>query len=122
MEKTAEPKAKKAAAKASDIPAPKSEKTAAPVEKSSEPKPADLQKVEGIGPKIADILVAAGVTDLDVLAATPVDRLKEILSGAGRRFAMADPTTWPEQAASAVAGDEEGLKALQAKLKAGRKA
>ena len=71
-------------------------------EAAREPKPKDLQKVTGIGPKIAELLVDSGIVSLADLAQTPVETLREILSGAGRRYATADPSTWPEQAALGI--------------------
>jgi predicted flap endonuclease-1-like 5' DNA nuclease len=84
------------------------------------PRPQDLQLVEGIGPKIAAVLIEHGINDLGQLAATPVERLREILSGAGGRFRMADPGTWPRQAALGAAGDWAALTHLQTQLKAGK--
>lgn len=84
--------------------------------------PDDLTVIEGIGPKIAELLAADGITTFAALAATPADRLKEILLAGGRRFAIADPATWPQQAALAASGDKAGLAALQESLKGGRKA
>jgi hypothetical protein len=46
--------------------------------------------------------------------------LREILAGAGRRFRLADPTTWPEQAALGAKGLWDDLAALQTRLKGGR--
>ena len=84
--------------------------------------PDDLTVIEGIGPKIAELLAADGITTFAALAATPADRLKELLLAGGRRFAIADPATWSQQAALAASGDKAGLAALQASLKGGRKA
>ena len=85
-----------------------------------EPRPQDLQLVEGIGPKIAALLIEHGINDLGQLAEAPVERLREILAGAGKRFRLADPGTWPRQAALGVAGDWAGLTQLQTELKAGK--
>lgn len=82
-------------------------------------KPDDLTIVEGIGPKINQVLHAAGIQSLSQLSDSEVTHLKEILSAAGIR--LADPTIWPEQAKLAAVGDQETLKALQATLKGGRK-
>ena len=84
------------------------------------PRPQDLQLVEGIGPKIAALLVEHGINDLGQLAETPVARLREVLAGAGRRFRLAEPDTWPRQAALAAAGEWAALTQLQTQLKAGR--
>jgi predicted flap endonuclease-1-like 5' DNA nuclease len=87
---------------------------------SREARPADLQKIEGIGPKIAELLIQNGILDLADLAQTPAERIREILAAGGTRFNRADPTTWAEQAALGAAGDWDKLQALQARLTAGR--
>ena len=81
----------------------------------------DLQKIEGIGPKVSDSLHAAGITTFAQLAATPVAKLKEVLHAAGSRFAMMDPGTWPEQSALAAKGDWAALDKLEDELKGGRR-
>lgn len=58
----------------------------------------DLEQISGIGPKIASLLHAAGITNLMELAATSVERLQEILNGAGARYRVTDPSSWPSQA------------------------
>ena len=84
-------------------------------------KPDDLTRIEGIGPKIAGLLQEAGITTFAQLAATDVEALRQILARAGRRFAMASPEAWPEQAELAAKGAWEALKALQDQLKGGRR-
>lgn len=81
----------------------------------------DLEKIEGIGPKVSEKLHAAGITTFSALAATPVAKLKEILHNAGSHFAMMDPTTWPEQSALAAKGDWAALDKLEDELKGGRR-
>lgn len=85
------------------------------------PQPKELEKVEGIGPKIAGLLIAEGILDLSDLAVAEVDRIKAILKAAGSRYATADPSTWPEQAALGARGDWAGMEAFQKNLKAGRR-
>lgn len=87
-----------------------------------EPKPKDLQVVEGIGPKIAELLIAAGIYDLADLAQAAVDKLQDILVAAGSRYKLADPSTWPEQATIATQGTAEELQKFQDELKGGRRA
>lgn len=82
------------------------------------PAPDDLTVIEGIGPKIAAVLKAAGIHRLEQLAKATPDEIKRILTAAGNR--IANPATWPEQAKLAAAGKYDELRALQAKLKAGR--
>lgn len=81
-------------------------------------KPDDLTIIEGIGPKINQVLHAAGIQSLSQLSDSEIGQLKAILLAAGVR--LADPTTWPVQAKLAAAGDLETLRALQATLKGGR--
>jgi predicted flap endonuclease-1-like 5' DNA nuclease len=58
----------------------------------------DLTVIEGIGPKIAELLGDAGVTTWRRLAeADPAD-LRGVLDDAGPRFRMHDPAKWPAQA------------------------
>ena len=84
------------------------------------PAPDDLTRMEGIGPKISSLLQTAGITTFAQLAAADVGRLKEILTEADL-LGLADPTTWPEQARLAAAGEWDALEALQDELKGGRR-
>jgi large subunit ribosomal protein L27 len=79
----------------------------------------DLKKIEGIGPKIAEIFNQAGISSYAELAASPQDKLKEILTEAGSRYASRNPSTWPQQAKLAADGKWNELKELQNKLKGG---
>jgi large subunit ribosomal protein L21 len=76
----------------------------------------DLKLIEGIGPKINDIMRAAGITTFAQLASTPVEKLRELLAAAGSRYISHDPTTWPEQAAIAAKGDWNAFKKLTDEL------
>jgi large subunit ribosomal protein L27 len=58
----------------------------------------DLKKITGIGPKIAELLNAAGIITYEDLANSSVDKLREILAGAGSRYASKDPAPWIDQA------------------------
>ena len=81
----------------------------------------DLEKIEGIGPKIAQLLRRDGITSFAQLASTPVAHLQKVLKAGGSRFVQHDPTTWPEQAALAAAGDWEALDRLTGELAGGRR-
>ena len=81
----------------------------------------DLTKIEGIGPKITELLNGGDVTTFEGLAASSVERLREIVLGGGSRFRMHDPSTWPEQAALAASGSWDALEALQDVLEGGRR-
>jgi predicted flap endonuclease-1-like 5' DNA nuclease len=48
--------------------------------------PDDLKKIEGIGPKIASVLQAAGIATFAQLAATDVGRIEEILEAEDPRL------------------------------------
>ena len=81
----------------------------------------DLTKVEGIGPKIAAVLVKNGITTFAALAALQPDAITEMLKASGGRFGMAKPGTWPEQAALAAAGKWEEFEQLTKELVGGVK-
>ncbi len=98
------------------------EKPEASKAKASGAKKDDLKKIEGIGPKISQLLMAAGIHTFEDLSKAEVEKLNEILAEAGSRYRMHDPTTWPEQAALAAAGKWDELQVLQDELKGGKKA
>ena len=77
----------------------------------------NLQKIEGIGPRIAGILQNAGITTFKQLSNTDVSTLKEILRNSNLR--LANPETWPEQALYATKADWESLSFFQNQLKGG---
>ncbi|MGN5956183.1 50S ribosomal protein L17 [Sphingobacterium lactis] len=81
----------------------------------------DLTIVEGIGPKIAEVLATAGISTYAELAKTDAEKVKEILTEAGSNFNTADPTTWAEQAQLAADGKFEELEKLKAELDGGKK-
>lgn len=84
--------------------------------------PDDLRVIEGIGPRIAGVLNAAGIGTFHDLAATDAERIEAILAAEDPRLArLATPDTWPEQAALAAAGDWEALAELTDTLKGGRR-
>jgi large subunit ribosomal protein L21 len=80
----------------------------------------DLTIVEGIGPKIAELLRAAGITTFAALADAKVDAIAEILKAGGSRFASHKPDSWPQQAALARDGKWDELKTLQDELVGGK--
>ncbi len=101
--------------------APKA-KVEAPEKKASKAaaKGDDLKKIEGIGPKIAEILNENGVKTFADLAAMDAGKIKEILLAKGKRYAMHNPTTWPKQAALAAEGKWDELKKWQDELDGGK--
>jgi predicted flap endonuclease-1-like 5' DNA nuclease len=82
------------------------------------PAPDDLKVIEGIGPKISELLQGAGISTFAELARANVSRLEEILKEA--RLEMTDPRTWPDQATLAAVGRWDALQVLQDELKGGR--
>ncbi|HQV67021.1 MAG TPA: helix-hairpin-helix domain-containing protein [Saprospiraceae bacterium] len=80
----------------------------------------DLKAVEGIGPKIEELMHAAGIKTWRALSETSVSRIQEILTAAGPRFALADPGTWPEQSGMAADGKWDELQKYQDFLNAGK--
>lgn len=81
---------------------------------------ADFTIIEGIGPKIAELLQKAGIYSMDNLSTTSEDRLRQILKEAGGKFNFAEPSTWPQQAGLAAAGKMKELEALQKVLIGGK--
>ncbi len=84
-------------------------------------KPDDLKIIEGVGPKIAELLIKAGIKTWKALSETSVARLKEILDAAGPSYQIHDPGTWPNQAGLAASGQWDALKKLQDELDGGKK-
>lgn len=80
----------------------------------------DLKKIEGIGPKIEQILHEGGITTFAQLAEAEADAVKELLMAAGPRYAIHNPATWAKQAAMAASGQWDELKALQDQLDGGK--
>ena len=81
--------------------------------------PDDLTKIEGIGPKIAELLNAEGIMTYRDLAGVAADRIKQILDSAGGIYATRDPSTWPDQSQMAATGEWDKLKAWQDELDGG---
>lgn len=84
--------------------------------------PDDLTRIEGIGPKISLLLQEAGLQTFAQLAAASPEQIAAILEAAGPRYKLADPTSWPDQAALAAAGSWEALERMQLSLQGGRAA
>ena len=120
---TQAPEVKEAAPKKAvqaEAPAPPVAKAPEAPVKEAAPAKDDLKKVEGIGPKIAELLNNAGINTFSQLGATEVDRIKEILAEAGSRYAAHNPGTWPKQAQMAADGKWDELKKWQDELDGGK--
>jgi large subunit ribosomal protein L27 len=80
----------------------------------------NLKIVEGIGPKIEQLLKAAGIrTWVDLAHSTPAE-IKAILTKAGPHFNIHNPETWPKQADMAAKGQWEALEVWQKELLGGK--
>ncbi|WP_289061239.1 50S ribosomal protein L21 [Zobellia russellii] len=104
--------------------APKKEEK--PAKKEAAPKAAapkksgkadDLKKVEGIGPKIAETLIASGISTFAELAKTDAAKISEIIADV-RGNHVTD--TWPAQAKLAAEGKWDELKKWQDELDGGK--
>jgi predicted flap endonuclease-1-like 5' DNA nuclease len=69
----------------------------------------NLQIIEGVGPKIEGVLQEAGYRSWEQLAAADANALRTVLADAGKRFQLADPSSWPHQASLAAAGNWDEL-------------
>ncbi|RKR15072.1 LSU ribosomal protein L21P [Maribacter vaceletii] len=112
--KAAEPK--KAAPKKEAAPKVEAKK-AAP--KKAAGKADDLKKIEGIGPKIAETLIAAGIATFADLAKTKAEKISEVIADV-RGNHVTD--TWPAQAKLAADGKWDELKKWQDELDGGKPA
>lgn len=82
--------------------------------------PDDLQHIEGIGPKIAELLQQGGITTFAQLAAAEEAQVQQLLDNAGENFRLASPASWAQQARLAADGRWDELKTLQGQLRGGR--
>ena len=80
----------------------------------------DLKLVEGIGPKIEEILNGAGILTFADLEKKDAEELKSTLAAAGNRYKTHNPGTWPKQAGMAAAGNWDALKTWQDELDGGK--
>ena len=113
-----EVKRKAAEAKAAAA-AKKKEAQAAAAAESAEPD--DLTRIEGIGPKISEILHAAGIKTFGQLAETKAEQIDEILEKADPNLVnLSDPKSWSTQARLAARGKWDALDRYQERLKGGK--
>jgi predicted flap endonuclease-1-like 5' DNA nuclease len=78
----------------------------------------DFTRIQGIGPRINNLFHEQGILTYRQLADEDPIRLKDILVDAS--LFGANPTTWPQQAALANAGDWDALEELKSKTKGSR--
>lgn len=79
----------------------------------------DLTKIEGVGPKAAEYLAAAGLDTFAKVAKAKSDKMKEILTEASSRMGHLDPTSWSKQAKMAADEKWDELKEWQESVKGG---
>ncbi|MFK8067669.1 MAG: hypothetical protein AB8D52_05440 [Gammaproteobacteria bacterium] len=80
----------------------------------------DFTVVEGIGPKINDLIHADGIHTYGELATTAITAIQKILDDAGPNFSLARPDTWPDQSDLAARNEWEALKKWQDELDGGK--
>ncbi len=81
----------------------------------------NLQVVEGIGPKMNEVLNNAGIHTWADLSTYTDEKLRAILNEAGGdRYRIVDPKTWSEQAGLAAAGNWDKLISVQKQLDGGK--
>jgi len=114
--------AKKQAAPVAEA-TPVAEVTAAPVKATRKKKGEgdELTTIEGLGPKSAQALHAAGVTTFAQIASSTAEELEDIVKvKGGVRVLDGQTKTWPKQAQLLVDGDEAGFKKYTDHLVGGR--
>jgi len=73
--------------------------------------------IEWIWPKIEELLNNNWISTYNILANTEIEKLKEILSNANKRYiVLHNPSTWPKQAKIANTWNLKDLKIYQSKL------
>lgn len=81
--------------------------------------PNDLTVIEGIGPKINELLNKAGVASFAQLSKQTVPQMQKILDDGGDAYSLANPSTWAQQATLANENKWAELKVLQDSLTGG---
>jgi len=79
----------------------------------------DIELIEGIGPKIAQVLADNRITTFAALAEAKADDIAAMLKAAGGRFSLANPSTWAQQAALLRDGKMAEFKQLTDELVGG---
>jgi len=81
----------------------------------------DIELIEGIGPKIAQVLADNGITSFAQLAEANPDTMTDLLKASGGRFSLANKASWPQQAALLRDGKMDEFKKLTDELVGGVK-
>lgn len=77
----------------------------------------DLTKIEGLNKKVESLLIKENIKTYKDLAKATIKKLQLILDGAGSKFSIINPATWPKQAKLAAAAKWEELNKWQEELK-----
>ncbi|WP_350284911.1 30S ribosomal protein S2 [uncultured Croceitalea sp.] len=113
------PKTEEKAKEATPAPAATEKKETPKKEKTAKVEADDLTKIEGVGPKAAEAMVAAGIATYADLAKAEAGNIKSILTEASPRLAHLEPASWPKQAKMAADGKWDELKEWQDNAKGG---
>ncbi|MEE9492448.1 MAG: DUF4332 domain-containing protein, partial [Gammaproteobacteria bacterium] len=73
----------------------------------------DFTVIEGIGPKIDELIHKAGIHTYSELSETDPTEIQAILNDGGSNFALAKPASWPDQSAMASNNEWAKLKKAQ---------
>lgn len=73
----------------------------------------DLTIIEGVGPKINELMKTHGVNTFADVARSSVPNLQKVLDAGGPHFRLANPKTWPQQAQMVVDNRWSALKTFQ---------
>ena len=80
----------------------------------------DFTVIEGVGPKIKQLLQKSGYSNFEDLSKAKVKDLRQVLSDAGSRYQMHDPSKWAKQARFAAKDQWTKLNEFQATIKKGK--
>ncbi len=81
----------------------------------------DFTVIEGVGPKICQILESAGYKNFAALSTAKVGDLRKVLQASGPRYKVHDPSKWARQAKMAANNQWSKLNEYQAVLKEAKK-
>lgn len=77
----------------------------------------DLTKIEGINKKVETLLNKENIRSYRDLSKLTIKKLQVMLDGAGSKFIIYNPATWPRQSKLAAAGKWDELRNWQEELK-----
>jgi len=80
----------------------------------------DLTKIEGIGPKIQELLNNDGIWSFKQLSLAATTRLQKVLDNGGPAYTVHNPRTWSAQSRLADEGNWDELGVWQDFLKGGK--